>query len=79
LDCQIWESVKQLADADDETAPATIEIVQSKKESVTAVIGTIQQFFENLDLDIEDWKISMEEFRDGTRIFIRFQVLVKKR
>jgi hypothetical protein len=71
--------VEQLADADEETTPAMIEIVQTKKESVTAIIGTIQQFFENLDLDIEDWKISMEEFRDGTRIFIRFQVLVKKR
>ncbi len=68
-----------MADADEETTPAMIEIVQTKKESVTAIIGTIQQFFENLDLDIEDWKISMEEFRDGTRIFIRFQVLVKKR
>jgi alpha-D-ribose 1-methylphosphonate 5-triphosphate synthase subunit PhnL len=68
-----------LADDDEETTPPVIEIVQSKKESATAIIGTIHQFFENLDLDIEDWKVSMEEFRDGTRLFVRFQVLVKKR
>jgi hypothetical protein len=28
--------------------------------------------------ELEDWKVSMEEFQDGTRIFARFQVLVKK-
>jgi hypothetical protein len=42
-------------------------------------MDAIEQFFENLQVEIEDWKISTEEFREGTRIFVRFQIIVKKK
>jgi len=45
---------------------------------VEKLADTVDKFFENLQLEIEDWKFSMEEFSDGTRIFIRFQIHVKK-
>jgi len=38
----------------------------------------MDDFFDNINAEIEDWKFSMEEQRDGTRIFARFQILIKK-
>ena len=55
-----------------------IHLVEGKKENVGVIIEAIEKFFENLNVEIEDWKISMEEFKDGTRVFVRFQVIVKK-
>jgi hypothetical protein len=49
-----------------------------KKENVEKLAESVDKFFENLQLEIEHWKFSMEEFSDGTRIFIRFQIVVKK-
>jgi hypothetical protein len=31
-----------------------------------------------LNAELEDWKISMEEYGDGTRVFARFQILIRK-
>jgi hypothetical protein len=55
-----------------------IHLVEGKKENIALIIDSIEKFFENLNLEMEDWKVSMEEFQDGTRIFIRFQILVKR-
>jgi hypothetical protein len=55
-----------------------IHLVGGKKENVGVIIEAIEKFFENLHVEVEDWKISMEEFEDGTRVFVRFQVIVKK-
>lgn len=61
-----------------ENVVSMIQVVEGKKEGIETIIQTIEQFFENLHLEIEDWKISMEESREGTRVFVRFQILVKK-
>jgi hypothetical protein len=55
-----------------------LHLVEGKKENVGVVIDAIEKFFENLRVDVEDWKVSMEEFEEGTRVFIRLQVLVKR-
>jgi len=61
-----------------EEVVSMIQAVGGKKDGIETIVQTIEQFFENLNLEIEDWKISMEESREGTRVFVRFQVLVKK-
>jgi hypothetical protein len=68
-----------LSEADQDKAASMIHIVEGKKEKLETIIETIEQFFENLQVEIESWKISTEEFREGTRVFVRFQILVKKR
>ncbi len=55
-----------------------LHLVEGRKENVGVVIDAIEKFFENLRVDIEDWKISLEEFEEGTRVFVRLQVLVKR-
>jgi len=63
---------------DKEKIIMALHSIKGKKENVDNIAETIDKFFENLHLEIEDWKFSMEEFSDGTRIFIRFQIVVKK-
>jgi len=58
---------------------STLHSIEGKKENIETIMDTIEQFFENLHVEIEDWKVSTEEFHEGTRIFIRFQVIVKKK
>ena len=64
--------------SDKEKIVSALRLINGKKENVEKIAKTVDKFFENLQLEIEDWKFSMEEFSDGTRIFIRFQILVKK-
>jgi hypothetical protein len=61
-----------------EKIESMLHIVEGKKENVKTIMDTVEKFFENLHLEIEDWKISVEESREGTRIFVRFQIIVKK-
>jgi len=49
-----------------------------KKENVEKIVESVDKFFENLQLEIADWKCSMEVFSDGTRIFVRSQIVAKK-
>jgi len=65
--------------SDKEKIVSMLNIVDAKKENIETIVETIEEFFENLHLEIEDWKISMEDFREGTRVFVRFQIIVKKR
>ena len=64
--------------SDKEKIISALRLINGKNENVEKIAKTVDKFFENLQLEIEDWKFSMEEFSDGTRIFIRFQILVKK-
>ena len=65
--------------SDKEKVVSMLNIVDGKRENIETIVETIEKFFENLHLEIEDWKISMEDFREGTRVFVRFQIIVKKR
>jgi hypothetical protein len=64
--------------SDKEKIVSALRLINGKKENVEKIAETVEKFFEDLHLEIEDWKFSMEEFSDGTRIFIRFQIVVKK-
>jgi len=64
--------------SDKEKIVSALRLINGKKENVEQIAESVDKFFENLHLEIEDWKFSMEEFSDGTRIFIRFQIVVKK-
>jgi hypothetical protein len=63
---------------DKEKIISALQLINGKKENVEKIAESVDKFFENLHLEIEDWKFSMEEFSDGTRIFVRFQIVVKK-
>ena len=64
--------------SDKEKIISALQLISGKKENVEKIAESVDKFFENLRLEIEDWKFSMEEFSDGTRIFLRFQIVVKK-
>ena len=63
---------------DKEKIVSALRLINGKKENVEKIADTVDKFFKDLHLEIEDWKFSMEEFSDGTRIFVRFQIVVKK-
>jgi hypothetical protein len=67
----------QLMDKRDKMA-SVLHLVGGKPENVEKIVDEIDEFLNSLNAELEDWKVSMEEFQDGTRIFARFQVLVKK-
>jgi hypothetical protein len=75
-------SIEKRAEAinmsDKEKIISALHLINGKKENVEKIAESVDKFFENLHLEIEDWKFSMEEFSDGTRIFIRFQIIVRK-
>ena len=64
--------------SDKEKIISALQLINGKKENVEKIAESVDKFFEDLHLEIEDWKFSMEEFSDGTRIFVRFQIVVKK-
>jgi hypothetical protein len=64
--------------SDKEKIISALHLINGKKENVEKIAESVDKFFENLHIEIEDWKFSMEEFSDGTRIFVRFQIIVKK-
>ncbi len=57
---------------------SVISSIEGNEKSVKTIIDAIEQFFSNLHVEIEDWKISMDESPDGLRMYVRFQLLVKK-
>jgi hypothetical protein len=61
-----------------EKIASVLQLVGGRKENVAKIVDEIDKFFDSLNAEIEDWKFSMEEFRDGTRLFARFQILIKK-
>ncbi len=61
-----------------EKVASVLQLVGGKPENVVAIVEMMDEFFDNMNAEVEDWKFSMEEQRDGTRIFARFQILIKK-
>lgn len=61
-----------------EKVASVLHLVGGKPENVEKIVGEIDKFFDTINAEMEDWKVSMEEYSDGTRIFARFQILVKK-
>lgn len=61
-----------------EKVASVLHLVGGKPENVEKIVDELDSFFETIDAELEDWKISMEEHTDGTRVYARFQVLVKK-
>jgi hypothetical protein len=53
--------------------PAT-DILVVPDERMAKVVDEVDRFFRSVHLNIEDWKFSMEDGADGTRIFVRFQI-----
>ncbi len=61
-----------------EKAASVMQLVGGKPENIEAIVEEIDNFFDHINAEVEDWKFSMEEHRDGTRIFARFQILIKR-
>ncbi len=61
-----------------EKVASVLQLVGGKSENVEKIVDELDSFFESLNAEMEGWKISMEEYPDGTRIFARFQMLMKK-
>jgi hypothetical protein len=47
-------------------------------EKVQQIMAEVDRFFKSVHAEIEDWKFSMEDYGDGTRIFVRFQIHVNR-
>src|SRR5579863_6911100 len=47
-------------------------------EKMHQIVDEVDRFFKAVHADIEDWKFSMEDYGDGPRIFVRFQIHVNK-
>jgi len=62
----------------EEKIASMLHLVGGKPENVEQIVNEIDKFFDTMNAELEDWKVSMEEFPDGTRIYARFQVLVSK-
>ncbi len=62
-----------------EKVASVLHLVGGKPENVEKIVDDLESFLETINAELEDWKISMEEYTDGTRIYARFQVLVKNR
>jgi hypothetical protein len=43
-------------------------------EKMYKIVDEVDRFFKSVHADIEDWKFSMEDHGDGTRVFVRFQI-----
>lgn len=61
-----------------EKVASVLNMVGGKPENVEKIVDEIDRFFNTINADLEDWKVSMEEYKDGTRIYARFQILLKK-
>jgi hypothetical protein len=61
-----------------ESLESVLHMVGGNPDNVERIVDEIDKFFDSMNAELEGWKVSMEEFSDGTRIFARFQVLLKK-
>jgi hypothetical protein len=50
------------------------ELAGAEDEKMHKIVDEVDRFFKSVHADIEDWKFSMEDYGDGTRIFVRFQI-----
>jgi hypothetical protein len=61
-----------------EKIASVLQLIGGDRKNVENIVTELDQFLESLNAQIEDWKFSMGEYKDGTRIFVRVQILVKK-
>jgi hypothetical protein len=61
-----------------EKIASILKLIGGNKKNVENIVREVDNFLESINAEIEDWKFSMAEYKDGTRIFVRFQVVVKK-
>lgn len=59
-------------------APGPEVIGTDPEDKMSRIAGEVERFFQSVHADIEDWKFSMEDLGDGTRIFLRFQIHFNK-
>jgi hypothetical protein len=59
-------------------AAAVLDFTGGSDEKVHKIVAEVDQFMKSVHADIEDWKFSMEDYGDGTRIFLRLQVHINK-
>jgi len=57
-----------------ENVASVLNLVGGKPENVERIVEEIDKFFDSLNAEMENWKVSMEEYEDGTRFFARFQI-----
>jgi hypothetical protein len=55
-------------------ASSVTELGVREDEKMYKIVDEVDRFFKSVHADIEDWKFSMEDYGDGTRIFVRFQI-----
>jgi hypothetical protein len=53
---------------------STLPFTGGEDEKMHKIVDEVDRFFQSVHADIEDWKFSMEDYGDGTRIFVRFQI-----
>jgi hypothetical protein len=61
-----------------ESVASVLHMVGGNPDNVERIVDEIDKFFDSMNAELEGWKVSMEEFSDGTRVFARFQILLKK-
>jgi hypothetical protein len=54
------------------------ELAEAGMGNMQGIMSEIQGFIGGLNAEIEDWKISVEEGREGTRVLARVQFLIRK-
>ncbi len=59
-------------------ASSVTEFAGGEDEKVNQIVDEVDRFFKSVHADIEDWKFSMEDYGDGPRIFVRFQIHINK-
>ncbi len=57
---------------------SVISSIGENEKNIKTIVDAVEQFFNNVHVEIEDWKISMDESPDGLRVYVRFQLFVKK-
>jgi hypothetical protein len=57
---------------------SAIAFSAGEDEKMAKIVGEVDRFFQSVHADIEDWKFSMEDYGDGPRIFVRFQIHINK-
>jgi hypothetical protein len=66
--------VSQTAKKSKGRAAAPLPFTGGEDEKMRKIVDEVDRFFQSVHADIEDWKFSMEDYGDGTRIFVRFQL-----
>jgi hypothetical protein len=60
------------------SAGEKVKFPGSDEQKMSNIVDEMDRFFQSVHADIEDWKFSMEDYGDGTRIFVRFQIHINK-